>query len=402
MPRSLDIFRKFALGCGLVLAVVASFGAAHADSAKVLYAFKGGADGAGPIAGVTSDSQGNLYGTTWEGGGSGCGGKGCGTVFKLAPDGTETVLCAFQGGSDGADAYAGVISDSLGNLYGTTLEGGGSGCGGYGCGTVFKIAPDGAETVLYVFQGGTDGSYPQAGLLRDNRGNLYGTTQYDGAHNGGTVFRIAPDGTESVIYAFCSQTNCTDGETPQSALIADKEGNLYGTTVYGGSSEGGTVFQIAPGSTETVLYSFCQVQPNCKDGWQPLAGVTRDKAGNLYGTTSGGGEDGISGIVFKLAPDGTETVLHNFNHYTDGYVPVSGVIIDKAGDLYGTLLHNVCHHGAEGLGLVYRLSPDGSEKLRCVPAASEAGVMERNGTLYGTGVFSYRYPSGVVFAIEKD
>jgi uncharacterized repeat protein (TIGR03803 family) len=398
MPRSLDLFRKAMLGCGLALAM---FGTSHAGPVKILYAFKGGSDGANSFSGVISDSKGNLYGTTWGGGGSGCGGEGCGTVFKLTPDGTETVLHAFQGGNDGAIGYAGVISDSQGNLYGTTQEGGGSGCDGKGCGTVFKLTPDGTETVLYAFQGGSDGGGPQEGLLLDRRGNLYGTTYTGGAHNGGTVFKIAPDGAKSVFYAFCAQPNCTDGQYPQSTLITDKAGNLYGTTAIGGIG-GGTIFRIAPDGTETVLYSFCQVQPICEDGWQPLAGVTMDKAGNLYGTTSGGGaNEGQEGTVFKLAPDGKETVLHSFNHYIDGFDPVSGVIVDKAGNLYGTLLHNVCHHGDEGLGLVYRLSPDGSEKIRCVPSASNAGVMERNGTLYGTGAYSYKYPLGVVFAVKK-
>jgi uncharacterized repeat protein (TIGR03803 family) len=404
MPRSLDIFRKFALGCGLVLAM---FGAAHADTVKILYVFKGGADGSYPYAGLISDSQGNLYGTTVEGGGSGCyESQGCGTVFKLARDGTETVLYAFQGGNDGAAPYAGVISDSQGNLYGTTAGGGGSGCNGYGCGTVFKLTPDGAETVLHSFTGGSDGSNPQAGLLLDSGGNLYGTTQYGDAQNAGVVFKVAPNGAESVIYAFCSRRDCADGKQPLSTLIADSAGNLYGTTSYGGYPGGGTVFRIAPDGAEAVLYNFCQVQPECNDGDEPMAGVTRDNAGNLYGTTSWGGMYG-SGEVFKLARDGTETVFHSFDRF-EGIQPISGVIVDKAGDIYGTLLYSFgwCPlANSETLiryDHVYRLSQDGSEKLYCVPSMIDAGVIERNGTLYGTGAYSYRYPSGVVFAIKTD
>jgi len=209
------------------------------------------------------------------------------------------------------------------------------------------------------------------------------------------------DGAETVIYAFCAQANCTDGQAPQSTLIADKEGNLYGTTVGGGNPGGGTVFKLAPDGTETVLYNFCSVQPDCQDGYEPYAGVTMDQAGNLYGTTSWGGalDDAGLGTVFKLAPDGTETVLHSFWLETDGANPMTGVIVDKAGDIYGTLTRT--YACKTDLGSVYRLSPDGSEKLRCIASAIYAGVMERNGYLYGTGAGSDKYPSGIVFALGK-
>jgi uncharacterized repeat protein (TIGR03803 family) len=396
MLRAFDIFRKATFGCGLALAM---FGAAHAGPVKILYAFKGGNDGAGPWSGVISDSEGNLYGATLYGGGSGCGGLGCGTIFKLAPDGTETVLYTFQGGSDGSGSSA-LVRDRNGNLYGITGIADDQKCES-GCGAVFHLAPDGTMTILHVFEGGSDGALPQTGLLLDNRGNLYGTTLEGGAHGRGTVFRIAPDGAETVIYAFCAQTNCTDGASPWSALIADKEGNLYGTTTEGGNPAGGTVFRLAPDGTETVLYSFCQVQPDCQDGYYPYAGVTMDKAGNLYGTTEYGGafELGTLGTVFKLAPDGTETVLHSFSLQTDGANPVSGVIVDQAGDIYGTLTFtSVCK---KRLGTVYRLSPDGSEKLHCIASAIYAGVIERNGSLYGTGSGGGKYNEGVVFAIKK-
>jgi uncharacterized repeat protein (TIGR03803 family) len=398
MSRSFEVFRKAALGCGLALAL---FGTAHAGPVKVLYAFKGGDDGAAPVAGLISDNQGNLYGTTGGGGGSGCGGQGCGTIFKVTPDGAETVLYAFKGFMGGTMAPLGLVRDKDGNLYGATQTGGSRKCQ-YGCGTVFRLAPEGTMTVLHDFKGDRDGNLPLANLLLDNRGNLYGTTWSGGAHSGGTVFRIAPDGTETVIYAFCAQANCTDGQSPQSSLIADKEGNLYGTTVGGGNPGGGTVFKLAPDGTETVLYSFCQVQPDCQDGYEPYAGVTMDEAGNLYGTTSWGGatEDEV-GTVFRLAPDGTETVLHSFSLQTDGGNPMSGVILDKAGDIYGTLTFtNVCK---KGLGSVYRLSPDGSEKLFCVPSTVSAGVIEQSGTLYGTGSgeSGSKYRDGLVFAIEK-
>ena len=405
MSRSSDIFRKATLGCGLALAMS---GAADAGQVNVLYAFQGGTDGAGPSPGVISDSQGNLYGTTAQGGGTGCNdGQGCGTVFRVTPDGTETVLYAFQGGPGGQFPYTGLARDKDGNIYGVT--GGGTDDSGTGnncnCGAVFKLAPDGTETVLHTFSGGSDGAYPAAGLLVDKRGNLFGTTSGGGnrncanePHGCGTVFKIAPDGTESVIYAFCAQANCADGAGPASALTADKAGNLYGTTSYGGSIiEGGTVFRLAPNGTETVLYSFCQVQPNCQDGQSPMAGVTLDQAGNLYGTTYQGGSFFGFGAVFKLAPDGTETVLHSFSKI-DGLSPTSGVIVDQAGDLYGTTANALkCKYE----GTVYRLSPDGSEKLSCLPGQTYGGVVEKNGTLYGTGFSPGEDSDGFVFAIKK-
>jgi uncharacterized repeat protein (TIGR03803 family) len=269
---------------------------------------------------------------------------------------------------------------------------------------VFRLAPDGTLTILHAFSGGRDGAYPEAGLLLDNLGNLYGTTFGGGANSEGTVFKVTPNGAESVIYAFCAQTKCMDGASPKSALIADQAGNLYGTTEYGGdygngNTVGGTVFRIAPNGGETVLYSFCQAQPECTDGSNPYAGVTMDKAGNLYGTTHAGGVE-LSGAVFKLAPGGTETVLHSFDYTVDGYGPTSGVIVDKAGAIYGTLpFDTVCK---SKLGLVYRISPGGGEKFYCIRSLINAGVIQKNDHLYGTGWTGGKYGEGFVFAIEKD
>ncbi len=315
---------------------------------SVLHSFTGGSDGSEPV-GLIMDEAGNLYGTTRYGGSAGCEGSGCGTVFKLAPDGTETVLYAFAGENDGTFPNSGVIEDKAGNLYGTTDEGGNTGCG-YGCGTVFKLAPSGTETVLYAFTGGSDGATPSAGLIEDSTGNLYGTT-YQGGNNSctdgfgcGTVFKIAPDGTETTLYTF---KGGTDGGTPDSALIADSAGNFYGETSEGGgtgcSGYGcGTVFELAADGTETVLYSFCRKR-GCSDGAGPSAGLISDKAGNLYGTTEGGGsgscgigEDLGCGTIFEVAPEGTETVLHAFlNVMSHGYDP-GGLMRDKEGHLIGT------------------------------------------------------------------
>jgi uncharacterized repeat protein (TIGR03803 family) len=231
------------LTCGTVFKVTPE------GKETVLYAFLSPSDGMWPDAGVIEDESGNLYGTTEFGGGGGgtnCYSDGCGVVFKLAPDGTETVLHAFTDGNDGAEPIASLIEDNAGNLFGTTAYGGGTGCNGTGCGTIFEVAPDGTETILYAFAGGSDGAGPYAGLIEDGAGNLIGTTFGGGRTGWGTVFELAPDGTETILHTF---TGGKDGGHPGSALIADPNGNLYGTAEQGGRgckrSDGcGTIFEI--------------------------------------------------------------------------------------------------------------------------------------------------------------
>jgi uncharacterized repeat protein (TIGR03803 family) len=394
-----DIFHKNVLGCCAALLPFMSCHAALAGQVKVLYAFKGGNDGVSPGTGVIKDKAGNLYGTTLGGGGGSCN-DGCGTVFKLAPDGVETVLYAFKGGSDGY-LPEGLARDSSGILYGTTQAGGDPNCGSVGCGTVFKLTPDGTKTVLYTFNGGNDGAYPYAGLLRDQAGNLYGTTQNGGgAENAGMVYAIAPDGTETILHAFCSVANCADGAYPEAGLIADKAGNLYGTTSGGGTGGGGVVFKVTKNETEKVLYSFCS-QDNCIDGSEPFAPVVLDKAGNLYGTTLTGGQNFVGdGTLFKLAADGTETVLHSFELGMDGAKPNAGVTIDKDGNLYGTL-DEYAGQFCQVNGIVYKLAPDGSEKLYCLPGDHPSGLVKGAGVLYGTGNRGGAYPNGLIYEIEN-
>ena len=334
---------------------------------RVLHSFNvGNTDGCLPQqAGLIFDAAGNLYGTTVE-----CGTNGGGTVFELMPAGggnwTETLLYSFgtNGQNDGIGPEGGLILDAAGNLYGTTVTGGTYQCGDQGCGTVFELTParggGWTETVLHNFGNGTDGYWPYAGLILDAAGNLYSTTRAGGTYGNGTVFKLSPNGsrgwTETVLHSFGAGT---DGEQLYTGLIFDAAGNLYGTTSGGGTYGNGTVFELTPAGTETLLHSF-----NGTDGWLPSAGLIFDAAGNLYGTTTYGGTDG-SGTAFKLSPgEGgwMETVLHNFNpNGTDGANPLGGLIFDAAGNLYGTTfaggMYSSCPYGTNYCGTVFELTP---------------------------------------------
>jgi uncharacterized repeat protein (TIGR03803 family) len=255
----------------------------------VLYSFTGGVDGASPSGGLIMDADGNLYGVTTEGGAS-----GAGTVFKVSGKGTETVLYSFTGGADGKYPTGGLIMGAEGNLYGTTLEGGASGAG-----TVFTLTKKGAETVLYSFTGGADGALPGTALIMDAKGDLYGSAWGGGSHDAcslgcGTVFKVSSKGKETTLYIF---TGGTDGQHPDGSLILDAKGNLYSTTSYGGRSGDGVVFKVSGKATETVLYSFT----GGASGANPYAGLIVDAKGNLYGTTIYGGAAGL-GTIFKLTP----------------------------------------------------------------------------------------------------
>ena len=418
MPQ--DLHKPFFV-CAVTFAMLLAAANGPASSAeKVLYTFKGGSDGANPAAGLISDDSGNLFGTTQEGGNASCDQRGCGTVFELAPDGAETILYVFQGGSDGDTPAGSLISDKSGNLFGMAAFGGvdGTGCSPYGgCGTVFKIAPGGTETVLYTFQGGSDGYGPSGALSKDKAWNLYGTTALGGSGNCGdlgcgTVFKIAPDGTKTTLHAF---QGGSDGSDPLGGLIMDSAGNLYGTTPAGGSqiscgSSGcGTVFRIAPDGTETVLYAF----QGGSDGDEPLAGLIMDGAGNLYGTTGYGGDGacylrGGCGTVFRLAPDGTESTLHVFGGDNDGLIPGAGLIMDKVGNLYGTTEsggQSACRR--YGCGTVFRLAPDGTETILYSfqrnhgTGPTSSLLAGKNGELYGTTTAGGVYNHGVVFNVKK-
>jgi uncharacterized repeat protein (TIGR03803 family) len=342
----------------------------------VLHAFRGHVDGRQPwYAPVIADPAGNLYGTTTTGG-KPIGAKG-GTVFKIAPDGTESLPHIFPGVPDGLTPVAGLAMDAPGNLYGTTAYGGtNTQCSLQipkgGCGTVFKLAPDGAETVLYAFKGPPDG-FNAAVSLVDGAGNIFGVTSAGGnsANCGGagepdgcgTIFEISAGGTYTILHNFQGLSASTnDGSYPLSALIPDDAGNLYGATYSGGtgSTSGtgcvggcGTIFKLTPDGTETVLYAL-QGDAN---GSGPIGALVRDPQGNLYGTASTGGDlrcirKTSCGLVYKLTPDGTFTVLHAFE-VADGIYPAGGLTSDAAGNLYGTTSQG----GAYTQGTVFELTP---------------------------------------------
>ena len=298
---------------------------------RILYSFTGGADGGHPIAGVIRDSSDNLYGTTAYGGTA-----GCGTVYKVDSTGHETVLYSFSNGADGGFPQAGVILDSSGNLYGTTQSGGAGGAG-----VVYKVDTGGHETVLYNFTGGADGGYPYAGVIRDSAGDLYGTTYNGGTYDMGVVYTVDTNGQETVLHSF---TGGNDGAYPYAGVIRDPSGNLYGTTMFGSDDNGGVVYKLDAAGQETVLY--------LADGSIPYAGVIRDSLGNLYGTTNYGGSAN-AGVVYKVDTAGNETVLYSFTGGTDGGYPFAGVILDPSGNLYGTTPGG----GTKNAGVIFEITP---------------------------------------------
>jgi uncharacterized repeat protein (TIGR03803 family) len=273
---------------------------------------------------------------------------------------TETVLHTFLGGSDGANPLGGLIADGSGNLYGTTTKGAGV---IHSFGTVFKIDQSGNLTPLHSFNG-SDGANPIGDLILSS-GNLFGIASQGGLHNGeGVVFKLTPDGSSfNVLYNFCSQPNCADGGLPAAGLIADSSGNLYGTTTQFGANGlngHGVVFEIPAGGNYSVLYNFCS-QPNCTDGSGPSGGLFLDSLGNLYGATSGGGTNG-EGVVFEIPAGGNYSVLYNFcsqPNCTDGAGPVGDLIADSSGNLYGTTdiggsKASPCN--SSGCGVVFKLA----------------------------------------------
>ena len=351
-------------GCGTLFRITPS-GALTTGALTTVYSFcsqTNCSDGAGPYSGVILGTDGSFYGTTYGGGPdpNACEGEafGCGTIFKITSAGRLTTLYSFcpdyPSCTDGDRPYDRLVQASDGNFYGTTSEGGSyKGCL-LGCGTVFKITPTGTLTTLYSFcarEHCSDGSSPQAGLIQATDGNFYGTNTLDGDVNNncipggcGTVFRITPGGRLTTLYNFCTQgfPSCPDGFEP-TGLVEGLDGNLYGTTVYGGASGSGTVFKITPEGGLSTIHSFCS-QINCTDGAFPYVGLIQATDGNLYGMAEVGGifvdcphyEILGCGTIFEITPGGTLTTLHSFD-FTDGSNPENGVLQSTDGNFYGSV-----------------------------------------------------------------
>lgn len=368
-------------------------------------------DGQDPQAGLIFDNTGNLYGTTYSGGS-----HGQGAVFEMISNGsggwTTRILHNFGAGSnDGTVPQSDLVFDSNGNIYGTTNAG-----GTHDVGVVFEMTPNGqggwTEKVLHNFGNAEDGTRPQAGLIIDSNGNLYGTTFGGGTRGDGTAFEVTPNGsggwTERVLHNF--GTGAHDGVNPSADLIFDAAGNLYGTTVSGGNLNSGTVFELIPngsgGWTETVLHNFGHAQ----DGDSPQGGaLVFDTMGNLYGTTNTGGTNN-AGTVFEMSPNGsggwTERTLHNFGFGFDGNGPYCGVVFDSNGNLYGTTVEG----GNNSVGVVFKMTPNGDgtwteTKLHNFGTGNDgafpqAGVIvDSAGHLYGTAGAGGTQGDGTVFQV---
>ncbi|MGC2111441.1 MAG: choice-of-anchor tandem repeat GloVer-containing protein [Candidatus Korobacteraceae bacterium] len=346
-------FHLFKVGLAIFSLVLLAVAIAAGEE-KMLYSFTPN-DGHPPDGDLARDAAGNLFGTTSLGGQ-----YHHGTVYQLTPDGlggwTEQVLYSFAPGSGGSSPLGGVILDDAGNLYGTTCSGGSGGNG-----TVFLLSPDGdgnwTEQILYDFAQSGQGACPN-GLIRDAAGNLYGTTIMGGSNDNGTAYELEADGngtwTHKILHNF---GNGHDGYYPVARMTWDSSGNLFGTTESGGSHPNcGTVFKLTANAngrwTEEVIHNFGFED----DGQSPEGGLVRDAAGNFYGTTAHGGSFN-RGVAFRLTPKpgggSTERVLHHFGYADDGQDPWAGLVWDDAGHLYGTTLYG----GSHGYGTVFVLTP---------------------------------------------
>lgn len=389
---------------GLVILVAVS---APAQTLVTLYTFSTAPNAYSPYGRLVRIGN-SLYGTTLNGGSAGIGGA----VWQLNSQDSEMVLHSFTGTPDGWTPYSGLIRDAMGNLYGTTAYG-----GDFGNGTVFKMTQTGAVTILYSFKGyPNDGGYPEAGLVRDASGNLYGTTSIGGAGSCqdqqsqivgcGTIFMVTPSGTETVLHGFANDTS--DGRQPIAGLARDSAGNLYGTTYFGGASGDGSVFKVTPAGDESLLYSY----HGSPDGSHPQAGLTLGQGG-LYGTTYDGGALNL-GTVFRLSIAGQEAVLYSFTGTgRDGAHPTTDLLVDAAGNLFGTTEAGggsnspYCGAFGPGCGTIFELTREGAEKVlhRFTGYPNDGAyplgdlLQDAEGNLYGTTWLGGQANGGIVFQL---
>jgi uncharacterized repeat protein (TIGR03803 family) len=354
------------------------------------------ADGEYPVVAPILGSDGNFYGTTTMGGNS----TYSGTVYKITTGGKLTTLYSFcprQFCSDG-EYPMGLIQASNGNFYGVAEKG-----GKYKYGTLFQVGTAGQFRLLYTFcaqQGCVDGATPEASPMQASDGNFYGTASSGGSHGQGVVYEITPAGSYTVLYNFCSQPGCADGAGPEASLVQDANGHLYGTTIIGGSFGNGTVFEITPSNQYSVLHSF-----DYTDGADPQAAPTLANDGNLYGVTTVGSNGGNSkdngGNIFQITPGGVYKSLYSFcNSATcTGYDPAFALLQGTDGIFYGAAASG----GKDSDGIVYSFSNNLSPLVETVPVAGKVGqstIILGNGL---TGSTSVTF-NGVAaaFTVESD
>ncbi len=406
-PRAANTGRFLAAILALtVLSVVAH---AQSYSETVLYNFTGGTDGWKPLGPFIRDAAGNLYGLTQYGGFTGnssCEEDGCGSLFRLDSKGSLTTL-SFDA-YNGATPTGSVTASAAGSLYSTTSSGGVYD-GSYGGGTLVEVSPKGKLSLLHTFCNdcSTDGAYPGSGVTLDSKGNLYGTTFGGGSGGEGVVYKFDSAGNETLLYSF---QRTSGGYGPAGPVILDSTGNIYGTASEGGNKACagggcGVLFEIDASGQYNVLYTFNG--PSGGDGANPGGSLIRDPAGNLYGYTYQGGNNGTCqygcGTIFRLSPGGKETVLHTFAGGADGSQP-SGLIADKHGNLFGTTVG-----GSLGYGTVFELDHTGKfTTLYAFTGGSDGAypgsgvILDSAGNLYGTGQFGGTDNQGVVFELSPN
>lgn len=418
----------------LVIFCAANTISSPAQTLTTLDSFNG-TDGKAPAATLVKGSDGNFYGTTSSGGANG----NFGTVFKVTPEGTLTTLysfCSLANCTDGANPQASLLLGKDGNFYGTTFIGGTnciSGTSNTGCGTVFKITPQGQLTTLYSFcslASGfvcNDGSSPSAALILGPDGNFYGTTANGGGNAAdnncfcggfGTVFKISPAGKLTTLYSFCNFTNsggyCLDGDAPMGALVLASNGHFYGTTYDGGTGQdhsGGTIFVMTPAGKLTTLYSFCH-EATCPEGGYLFAGLIQAGNGNFYGVTRYGGYNGW-GTVFGITTAGKVTTLHRFgaNGVTEGVTPYSALTQASDGNLYGTTPQGGAYSNTgNSSGTVFKITPNGKlttlynfcTQTNCTDGQYPyAGLVQgATGELYGVAFNGGTVSDGTVFSVS--
>jgi uncharacterized repeat protein (TIGR03803 family) len=381
--------------CSLVLTASGLLSVSPAFSQTVAYTVLGPTSLSNPVAPLIQAQDGNLYGTAEDQS------TDAGLAFSTSLGGTFNNAYSFQGSTDGGLPEAPVVQAPSGTLYGTASFGGTNSQG-----VIYSLAINpasgvGQETPIYPFTGGTDGCQPQSSLIFDNAGNLYGTTPCGGANSNGTAFKYAiGTGVLTPLHAFCAQTNCPDGSGPRTGLVQGSDGNFYGTASGGNASADGVIYKLSTSGTYTLLYTFCPAA-GCTDGAAPQGPLVENSDGNFYGATAQGGASG-HGTVYKVTPAGTVTTLYSFTGAADGSVPFGTLVVGSDGNLYGATELG----GSDGFGTVYKVTPSGS--FTSLHSFSDGDgdsnpynglVQASDGNFYGTTSGLIHDPVGAVYKL---